>query len=512
MRRWKPAPANRIFSASLGFLAAACLVTVGFAQAQPAGFDRSPASAPAVGDPILLDTRQLATPAGQQAASALLRKAQELEQVHVIVGLDLAIRDETELTPAQEDDQARALRRAQDDVAWRSAIPARMVVRYETIPYMAAAVTRTQLGRLIDDPGVVSIQADFSVAQMPPDGAPPPDAGPMLAESVPLIKAHKLWQQGFRGEGMIVAVLSTGAEYTHPMLRGKVVAGLCRSGGVHLFCPNNTSSSDSKASGKNCNPAVFSGCEWGTRLSSIAAGKSGVLRGVAREAQLISGQVYTGGGFGLSIRTIDVIGGLDRVLRLAKKFPAAAAGRAAGDSAIAAVVVDYNEPALRDTACDALVPAMTDIINRLFRRGIATVISSGHSGGNSGITFPACIDKAIAVGSTTKDDAVSSFSAHHALVDLMAPGSSINAATLGGGYQVLVGRTNLAAAHVAGAFALLRQVRPNATVNQILKALRNGVPVTRNDVTKPRIDLVKAKSKLEKILPAAPASGPAAVR
>ena len=82
----------------------------------------------------------------------------------------------------------------------------------------------------------------------------------------------------------------------------------------------------------------------------------------------------------------------------------------------------------------------------------------------------------------------------------MAPGSRIKAAGLGGRLVVASG-TSMAAPHVAGAFALLREARPSATVNEIHEALSDGVPVTRNSVSKPRIDCLKAVNFLENILP-----------
>jgi lactocepin len=61
--------------------------------------------------------------------------------------------------------------------------------------------------------------------------------------------------------------------------------------------------------------------------------------------------------------------------------------------------------------------------------------------------------------------------------------------------------TSMATPHVAGAIALLKNVRQQAKVNQILRALKKGVPVARAGVVKPRIDMVLAKTRLESLLP-----------
>jgi hypothetical protein len=79
-------------------------------------------------------------------------------------------------------------------------------------------------------------------------------------------------------------------------------------------------------------------------------------------------------------------------------------------------------------------------------------------------------------------------------MSVFAPGVSIVSSVTGGGFGSASG-TSMAAAHVAGAWAVLRQAAPNASVDQILSALQTtGVPVTDTDsgVTKPRIRIDQA--------------------
>jgi len=91
-----------------------------------------------------------------------------------------------------------------------------------------------------------------------------------------------------------------------------------------------------------------------------------------------------------------------------------------------------------------------------------------------------------------------------ATLDILAPGTDICSAVpvsldLNDGSKDCVAcywiGTSMAAPHVAGAFAQLRQSRPTATVDQILSALqRRGVGVldSSNGITRTRINVANA--------------------
>lgn len=446
-----------------------------------------PVRAQTSANPIFIDKRAgSAESAGRQAATAALaEKATARGQVRVILGLNVQLSDEDSIGVAEATAQKRRLSTAQAGVSQRTGLGSSRVTRFETIPYMSAFVNAQQLERLLADPDVISIQEDIPLA-------------PLLAQSVPLIKANKAWQAGFTGRGQVVAVLDTGSEDTHPMLTGKLVAGFCRSTtdagqDVQSVCPGGVESTNHKLSGRPCSAAV-KGCNHGTHVASIAVGKSSTLRGVARDAKLIAGQVFSrfndagdcassgGAPCALTFFT-DVTAGLERVFQLRNTHQIAAVNMSLGGGQFSA-------------ACDASVPALTDIINKLTAARIAVVISSGNSFFDGFIGIPACISKAVAVGSTTKADAISGFSNHSALVDLLAPGESINAAAVGGGFVAFSG-TSMAAPHVAGTFAILKQASPSSSVSVITASLRStGKSVARAGVTKRRINVEAALADL----------------
>ena len=138
------------------------------------------------------------------------------------------------------------------------------------------------------------------------------------------------------------------------------------------------------------------------------------------------------------------------------------------------------------------------IIDNLRSVGIAAVAASGNDGSANAMSAPACISTAVSVASTTKSDGVSWFSNVTPFLSLFAPGDPILSSVPGGGYASYQG-TSMAAPHVTGAWAALKQAAPSASVDEILAALtQSGKPITdpRNGVVKPRVRLLAALAAL----------------
>ena len=358
--------------------------------------------------------------------------------------------------------------------------------KYQYIPYVAMDVDASALQTLLASQQVLQLREDRL-------------SFPVLDLSVPLIGAPTLWSQGRSGQGMAVAVLDIGVDKNHPFLSGSVVSEACYSTNyvreqASSLCPGGVT--DSIAIGSalpyagNC-PAGQ--CNHGTHVAGIIAGRNGISGspgpGVAPAANIIAIQVFTrfeaaacgGSAPCVGAYDSDLMKGLERVYALRDTFTIASVNMSLGGG-------------LFDANCDA--DPLKDIIDHLKEAGIASIIATGNDGSCGYISAPACISSAISVGATTDGDTVASYSNSASFMSLLAPGSSIKSSIPGPSYASWNG-TSMATPHVAGAWALMKQAYPTATVDQILHTFTStGPPITDagkcGSVTKTRINVADA--------------------
>jgi len=411
----------------------------------------------------------------------LVEKAQVMEKLPVIIRLNIPYYPEGQLSLRQErEDQHARISQAQGDLLERySGRSISKVKKFMSVPYIAMTVDASGLADLLNDPEIVSIQEDIPVP-------------PTLEQSIPFINADTVHSEGSDGTGYAVAVLDTGVRNTHTFLdAGKIVSEACYSTTYDPYasttvCPNGLGSQEGPGAGVNC--LIGSSCSHGTHVAGIAAGTGGIPgTGVAPGADIIAIQVFSRFdnealcGVGLTPCILsyssDQMLGLERVYLLRNTLNIAAVNMSIGGG----VYSGY---------CDTDPRKL--LIDNLRSAGISTVISSGNDAFDGSVGAPGCISSAVTVGATLNDsDSAAYFSNHAYMVDLMAPGYSINSstATSDTSYASWSG-TSMAAPHVAGAFAVMKDRNSFWTVDEMENLLKStGANVTRAGITIPRIDL-----------------------
>lgn len=440
---------------------------------------------------------------------ALRRQAARVGTTRVIVGVRVAFAPEGKLAPASVTQQRNEIALAHSAVLDK--VPSlkqkpETIKRFETIPFMALEVTPAELEQLAALTEITSIEEDRLSFQD-------------LAESVPLIGGPTAWVSGYTGAGQMVAILDTGVDKTHPFLAGKVVSEACYStnfaaGGASSICPAGVTSSTALGSAMPYASGVCPAgeCDHGTHVAGVAAGTNVSFSGVAKSASVVAVQVFSRFDAahcdGVSPCAMsydsDQILGLQRIYALRSTNSMAAVNMSLGGGR-------YSS----QNTCDAANLSQKAAIDNLRAAKIATVISSGNSGYTDSMGAPGCISSAISVGATwdaagyknscagnslgtSSVDAIVCYSDSAWFLSLLAPGSLITSSIPGAAYATWQG-TSMAAPHVTGAWALLKQKAPTATVDEVLAALSStGVLVTdtRNGITKPRLNLPAALGAL----------------
>ena len=405
---------------------------------------------------------------------ALTAKAQAIGHVPVILRLNVNFQAEGRRSSSGVITQRNAITDARKAVVQSLAgLNAANIKEYQYVPYLAATVNAAALQALAKNPRVIEIREDALVP-------------PTLAESTDVVGANIAWQSDYDGSGWAVAVLDTGVDKNHNFLSEKVISEACYSTknnryGSTSLCPDGASSTATN-SGLNC-PLSTDGCDHGTHVAGIVAGKDYTpngpgYNGVANGANIIAIQVFsqftgvncTNSGHDPCILsyTSDQMHGLERVYMLRTAFNIAAANMSLGGG-------QYT------SNCDG--EGLKESIDNLRAVDIATVIASGNSYYKNAMGAPACISSAVSVGATcdsatagfdcTAVDDIPSYSNIASFISLLAPGSRISSSTPGTNTFQSWHGTSMATPHVAGAWALMKQRDPNATVSEVLAALQN---------------------------------------
>jgi len=446
-------------------------------SASPVFAQTEPPVDPETGQPLVLDPDPTLEEVGQAEpeTQALMAKVLDEGLVNVIVVLNVP--DQPGNTSSRGDGAPDMLYASAQAALMTTLGDARVdnVYNYRNFPLVTMRVDASALRALLRNKLVAAVQEDHIDTLA-------------LTESTQIVGADQAASAGLNGAGTTVAIIDTGVQSNHPFMAGKVVNGACFSGGggyATSTCPGGAPAAYGVAAGAAC---TYSDCEHGTHVAGIAAGSSATMNGVASGASIIAYNVFSwNSSYGLVTYESDYIKALDDVYALRYSYNIASVNMSLGGGG-------YTK------YCDSVRPATKKAIDRLRKVNIATVIASGNNGYTTAISAPACISTAISVGSTDKYDDVSNFSNYDTFLNLLAPGGSIYSSIPGSSYATMSG-TSMAAPHVAGAWAVMRQAFPTKSVSSVLSILKTtGKPIKdwRNGKVKPRISVADALAKYRK--------------
>jgi subtilisin family serine protease len=393
--------------------------------------------------------------------------------------------DSERVSPTDLRGRARAIGRSREGVLDQlDERDFRVTATFENLSVIGGIVTGAGLRKLTRDYRVQRVDLD-----MPGHLS--------MAESTSLIRARDVQAAGITGKGVVVAVLDSGVDSDHPDLLEDVILQQC-------FCATTEGAGccpggKTEASGPG---AAEDELGHGTHVSGIITSSgTAAPRGVAPDADLVV------------IRILDKTGAVISSTSLMRALDWLISTQPAVNVVNVSMVIGAFSGSC-DTAT-AVTAGLAQAVNTLKARGTATVASAGNGGSKSTLGAPACLSQAIAVGAiydgnvgtisfgctdgSTAPDKIACFSNSSTALDLLAPGAAVTSSGLGGGVAGF-GGTSQAAPHVAGALALLWQVKPTATVDELVNALKaSGRPIVdTNGVSVPRIDVSAAVAAIKR--------------
>ncbi len=399
---------------------------------------------PAVAGEILVKYRPGLNPQGLRA----LGQSQGLEALSEPTwGALVRVR-----VPVGQEEAYAAAYEAQPEVEYAEpnywvANPAREVLSTLSLPGRSQGLQAQAYSDGVSDPYFVQVPPGDPLAATGPDGT--------QYQNVPYlwglyrIRAPEVWNQGYRGQGVVVAVVDEGVDLGHPDLAANLWSNpnpnsqTCPGTHGYDFVDDDPDPSDSGGHGTHV-------------AGTIAAAANGMgVVGVAPEAKI------------MALRALGYFGGTNFMLVRALKYAADCGAKVVNNS----------------WGSGARSRAYLDVLEYGNRKGVVFVFSAGNSyrAGNRPsypASFSTLLPGVIGVGASSNDNRRAGFSSTGPYVTVAAPGAAILstvpvAQNPSNPYAFLQG-TSMAAPHVTGGVALLLSAKPQATPEEIRQALVQG--------------------------------------
>jgi len=325
-----------------------------------------------------------------------------------------------------------------DEILLENEVDFRVQFRYHLIDSIAGSVEVSQIGNLVELPGVVFIEIDgiFTI---------------QMEDVKEIHGVTNVWEEtGYTGAGSVVAIIDTGIDADHV--------------GIDDLDDDN-STNDPKVIGfydvvnnagdTNGTMHAYDDQGHGSHCAGITAGTGAPTYehvGVAPQAQLVGVKVLDEGGSG---SFAGVMQGMQWTVDNRHKFNIRAASMSLGGPGPIELTSAQEESVSR-------------MANEMVRSGIALFIAAGNSAGPSTIGTPGSAEDVITVGALDKDTSIAIYSSQGPTEEgLTKPniafvGSNVMSVAYnsGDGYTDMSG-TSMATPGAAGLAALMYQANPD---------------------------------------------------
>lgn len=231
-----------------------------------------------------------------------------------------------------------------------------------------------------------------------------------ITSNIAMINPFTLWNKGYTGKDITIAIIDTGCCINHPDLKNNIIES-------RNFTTENT---------------VEDGSGHGTHVAGIVA-SNGHIKGVAPNSKLLILKVLESNGNGNLENVVNAINyAIDQKVN----------------------IINLS------LGCKVDIPELHSAIKRAVNNNVMVCCAIGNEGDNGAntneIDYPAYYPEVISVGAIDNSRLSATFSNSNIFCDCVAPGVNVISTHLNNGYVELSG-TSMSTPHVVGAIALLME-------------------------------------------------------